>query len=150
MVERNSAHISPNNLRFPYAITPRSNNKNLFSYQSTNEQSPTQTVSATIWFAEMDPRNLNNSYNSEYSPLLLYRNMADMPFESKMKNFVIAPLHNLKDRVSEYFPPLPSEITNTVKRSTKKYGKRLITQGILSHTKAIFYSNQTIFIRLRL
>ena len=150
MVKRNSDHISPNNLRFPYAITPRSNNKKSFFHQSTNEQSPTQTVGETIWFAEMDPRNLSNSYNSEYNPLLLYRNWADMPFESKMYNFVIAPLQNLKDRISEYFPPLPSEITNTVKRSTKKHEKRLITQGILYHTKAIFYSNQTIFIRLRL
>ena len=34
----------------------------------------------------------------------------------------MAPLHNLKDLVSEFFPPLPSENTNTVKRSTKKMG----------------------------
>ena len=29
----------------------------------------------------------------------------------------------LKDRASEYFPPLPSENTNTVKRSTKNMGR---------------------------
>ena len=36
--KRNSAHIRPNNLRFPYAVTPRSNNKKSFFHQSTNEQ----------------------------------------------------------------------------------------------------------------
>ena len=46
-----------------------------------------------------------------------------MPFESKNSNFVIAPLLNVKDRISEYFPPLPSENTNTVKRSTKNMGR---------------------------
>ena len=35
----------------------------------------------------------------------------------------MAPLHNLKDRVSEFFPPLPSENTNTFKRSTKNMGR---------------------------
>ena len=42
--ERNSSHIRPNNLRFPYSITARSNNKKSFFHQSTNEQSPTATV----------------------------------------------------------------------------------------------------------
>ena len=42
-----------------------------------------------------------------------------MPFDSRDYNFVITALHNLKDRVSEYFTPLPSENTNTVKRRTK-------------------------------
>ena len=33
--ERNSHHIRLNNLRFPYAVTPRSNNKKSFFHQST-------------------------------------------------------------------------------------------------------------------
>ena len=71
----------------------------------------------------MDPRTLSNPHSSDYNPLLSYRNWADMPYESKTYNFVMAPLHNLKDRVSEYFPPLPSENTNTRKRSTKNIGE---------------------------
>ena len=35
--ERNSSHIRPNNLRFPYAITPHSNNRKSFFHQSSNE-----------------------------------------------------------------------------------------------------------------
>ena len=46
-----------------------------------------------------------------------------MLFDSREYNFVMSPLHNLKDRVSEYFPPLPPENTNTVKRSTKNMGR---------------------------
>ena len=58
--ERKSSHIRPNKLRFPYALTPRSNNIKSFFHQSTNKQSPTSTVSETIWFTEMDPRNLTH------------------------------------------------------------------------------------------
>ena len=43
--ERNSSHIRPNNLRFPYTLTPRSNNKKSFFHQSTIKQSRTSTVS---------------------------------------------------------------------------------------------------------
>ena len=103
--ERNSAHIRPNNLQFMYAVTPRSNNRKSFFRQSPSEQSPTQTVSDTIWFTELDPHTLTNLHSREYNPQLSYRKRADMPFESKMHNLVIASLHNLKDRVSEYFPP---------------------------------------------
>ena len=46
--QRNSSHFRPNNLRFPYAITPRSNNRKSFFHQSTNEQSPTATLMETI------------------------------------------------------------------------------------------------------
>ena len=77
----------------------------------------------TIWFQEKDPRTLNNPHSSNYNPLLSYRNWAEIPFESKNCNFVIAPLFNLKDRISEYFPPLLSENTNIVKRSTKNMGR---------------------------
>ena len=77
----------------------------------------------TIWFQEEDPRTLNNPHSSNYNPLLSYRNWAERPFESKNYKFVIEPLFNLKDRTSEYFPPLPSENTNTVKRSTKNMGR---------------------------
>ena len=52
-----------------------------------------------------------------------------MPFDSRDYDFVIAPLHNLKDRVSENFPPLPSENTNTVKRSTKNMGRDKLHQS---------------------
>ena len=51
-----------------------------------------------------------------------------MPFDSRDYNFVITPPYNLKDRVSEYFPPLPSENTNTVNRSTKKMGRDKLHQ----------------------
>ena len=53
-----------------------------------------------------------------------------MPYDSRSYNFVITPLHNLKDRVSEFFPPLPSENTNTVKRSTNKMGRDKIHQAM--------------------
>ena len=139
LFERNSAHIRPNNLKFPYAVTPRSNNRKSFFHRSKNEQTATQTVRETIWFAEMDPRTLSNPQSSDYNPLLSYRNCADISFESKMYNFVIAPFHNLKDRVSEYFPPLPSENTNTVKRSTKNMGRDKLNQASYSILKQ-FYS----------
>ena len=100
-VQQRVHHIRPNNLRFPYAITPRSKNRKSFFHQSTNEQSLTATVMETIWFQEKDPRTLNNPHSSNYNPLLSYRNWAEMPFESKNYNFVIAPLFNLKDRISE-------------------------------------------------
>ena len=120
---RYPSYIRPNNLRFPYAVTPRSNSRKSFFHQSTNEQSPTTTVMETVWFQDKDPRTLNNPHNSNYNPLLSYRNCPDLPFDSRDYNFVMAPLHNLKDRVSEYFRPLPSENTNTVKRSTKNMGR---------------------------
>ena len=120
---RNSSHIRPNNPRFPYAVTPRSKNRKSFFHQSTNEKYPTATVMETIWLQEKDPGTLNNTHSSNYNPLLSYRNWAKMPFESKNYDFVIAPLFNLKDRISEYVPPLTSENTNTVKRSTKIMGR---------------------------
>ena len=67
-----SAHIRPNSLRLPYAVIPRSSNRKSFFHQSTNEQSPTQTFSETIWFTELDPRTLTNPHSREYNPLLLY------------------------------------------------------------------------------
>ena len=118
-IASNPHHIRPNNLRFPYAVTPRSNNRKSFFHQSTNEQTPTTTVMETIWFQEEDPKTLSNPHSSNYNPLLSYRNWSEMPFDSRDLKFVITPLHNLKDCVSEYFPPLPSENTNTKKRSTK-------------------------------
>ena len=51
----------------------------------------------------------------------------------------MAPLHNLKNRISEYFPPLPSENTNTVKRSTKNMGRDKIHQATYPILKQ-FYS----------
>ena len=56
---RYRSHIRPNNLRFPYAVTPRSDSRKSFFHQSTNEQSPTATVMETIWFQDKDPRTLN-------------------------------------------------------------------------------------------
>ena len=128
-----------NNLRFPYAVTPRSNNRKSFFHQSTNEQTPTETVMETIWFQNKDPKNLSNPHGMNYNPLLLYRNWADMPFDSRSYNFFMAPLHTLKDRVSEFFPPLPSENTNTVKRSTKNMGRDKIHQSQYPKLKQ-FYS----------
>ena len=79
-IATNPHHIRPNNLRFPYAVTPRSNNRKSFFHQFTNEQTPTTTVKETIWFQEKDTRTLNNPHNSNYNPLLSYRNWSEMPF----------------------------------------------------------------------
>ena len=128
-----------NNLRFPYAVTPRSNNRKSFFHQSTNEQTPTETVMETIWFQNKDPKNLSNPHGMNNNPLLSYRNWADMPFDSRSYNFFMAPLHTLKDHVSEFFPPLPSENTNTVKRSTKNMGRDKIHQSQYPKLKQ-FYS----------
>ena len=134
-----TANNRPNNLRFPYAVTPRLNNKKSFFHQSTNEQTPTTTVMETIWFQDKDPRTLNSPHNSNYNPLLSYRNWAKMPFDSREYNFFMAPLHKLKYRVSEYFPPLPPENTNTVKRSTKNMGRDKLHQTMYPIIKQ-FYS----------
>ena len=128
-----------NNLRFPYAVTPRSNNRKSFFHQSTNEQTPTETVMETIWFQNKDPKTLSNPHGINYNPLLSYRNWADMPFDSRSYNFFMAPLHTLKDRISEFLPPLPSENTNTVKRSTKNMGRDKIHQSQYPKLKQ-FYS----------
>ena len=84
---RYPSHKRPNNLRFPYAVTPRSNSRKSFFHQSTNEQSPTATVMETIWFQDKDPRTLNKPHNSNYNPLLSYRNWFEMPFDSRDYNF---------------------------------------------------------------
>ena len=128
-----------NNLRFPYAVTPRSNNRKSFFHQSTNEQTPTETVMETVWFQDKDPKTLSNPHGINYNPLLSYRNWSEMPFDSRSYNFFIAPLHTLKDRISEFFPPLPSENTNTVKRSTKNMGRDKIHQSLYPKLKQ-FYS----------
>ena len=128
-----------NNLRFPYAVTPRSNNRKSFFHQSTNEQTPTETVMETIWFQDKDPKTLSNPHSSNYNPLFSYRNWAGMPFDSRSYTFFMAPLHTLKDRVSEFFPPLPSENTNTVKRSTKNMGRDKTHQALYPKLKQ-FYS----------
>ena len=128
-----------NNLRFPYAVTPRSNNRKSFFHQSTNEQTPTETVMETVWFQDKDPKTLSNPHGINYNPLLSYRNWSEMPFDSRSYNFFIAPLHTLKDRVSEFFPLLPSENTNTVKRSTKNMGRDKIHQSLYPKLKQ-FYS----------
>ena len=83
----------------------------------------------TIWFHDMNRTNLNNPHSSNYNPLLSYRSWAEMKFEAKSYNFVMAPLHNLKDRIFEYFPSLPSGNTNTVKRSTKNMGRDKMHQA---------------------
>ena len=62
-----------------------------------------------------------------------------MPFDSRDYNFVITTLHNLKDCVSEYFPPLISGNTNTVKRSTKNMGRDKLHQSTYPILKQ-FYS----------
>ena len=54
--KRNPRQIRPNNLRFPYAVTPRSNSRKSYFHQSTNKQTPKATVMETIWFQEKDPR----------------------------------------------------------------------------------------------
>ena len=134
-----TANSRQNNLRFPYAVTPRSTNSKSFFHQSRNEQTPTTTVMETIWFQDKGPRTLNSPHNSNYNPLLSYRNWANMPFDSCEYNFFMAPLHNFKDRVLEYFPPLPPENTNTVKRSTKNMGRDKLHQAMYPILKQ-FYS----------
>ena len=127
-----------NNLRLPYAVTSRSNNRKSFFHQSTNEQTPTETVMETVWFQDKDPKTLSNPHGINYNPLLSYRNWSEMPFDSRSYNFFIAPLHTLKDRVSEFFPPLPSENTNTVKRSTKNMGRDKIHQSLYPKLKQLY------------
>ena len=51
----------------------------------------------------------------------------------------MAPFCNLEERISEYFPPLPSENNNTVKRSTKNMGRDKRHQSIYPVLKK-FYS----------
>ena len=133
-----TANNRPNNLKFPHAVTPRSNNRKSFFHQSTNEQIPTATVMETIWFQDKDPRTLNSPHSNNYNPLLSYRNWANMPFDSREYNFYMSPLHNLKDRVSEYFPPLPPENTNTVKRSTKNMGRDKLHQTLYPKLKQFY------------
>ena len=99
----------------------------------------------TIWFLDTDPNSLNNPHSSNYNPLLSYSNWAEMPFETKTYNFVMAPLHNLKDRISEYVPPLSSENTNTVKCSTKNMGRDKIHQATYPILKQ-FYSLTELFL----
>ena len=99
----------------------------------------------TIWFQDKDPRTLNNQHNSNYNPLLSYRNSFEMPFDSRDYNFVLAPLHNLKDRVSEIFPPIPSENTSTVKCSTKNMGRDKYQQTAYPILKQ-FYSLTELFL----
>ena len=82
-IASNPQHIRPNNLRFPYAVTPRSNNRKSFFHQSTNEQTHTTTVMETIWFQEKDPRTLSNRHSCNYNPILSYRNWSKMPFDSR-------------------------------------------------------------------
>ena len=62
----------------------------------------------------------------------------------------MAPLHNLKDRVSEFFPSLPSENTNTVKRSTKNMGRDKHHQTAYRVLKQFYSLTERFFIRLRL
>ena len=50
---------------------------------------PLSTIMETIWFQEKDPRNLSNPHNSNYNPLLSYRNWSERPFDSRDYNFVI-------------------------------------------------------------
>ena len=138
-IASNPQHIRPNNFRFPYAVAPRSNNRKSFFHQSTNEQTPTTTVMETIWFQEKYPRTLSNPHSSNYNPLLSYRNWSEKSFDSRGYNFVITPLHNLKDCVSEFVPSLQSENTNTVKRRTKNMGRDKLRQTTYPILKQ-FYS----------
>ena len=82
-----TANSRPNNLRFPYAVTPRSNNKKSFLHQSTNEQTPTATVMETIWFQDKDHRTLNSPHSSNCNPLLSYRNWTNMPFDDTSMDY---------------------------------------------------------------
>ena len=68
-----------------------------------------------------------------------------MLFDSRDYNFVTTPLHNLKDRVSEYFPPLPSENTTTVICSTKNMGGDNASVNI-PHPKTILQSNTSLHV----
>ena len=61
-----------------------------------------------------------------------------MPIDSRDYNFVITPIHNLKDRVSEHFPPLSSENTTTVKRNTKNMGRDKLHQSTFPILKQFY------------
>ena len=84
---------------------------------------PQQLLWKPYGFKKRTQEPVNNPHSSNYNPLLSYRNWSEMPFDSRDYNFVITPLHNLKDCVSEYFPPLPSENTSTVKVVLRIWGE---------------------------
>ena len=68
--DRNSSHIRSNNLRFPYAVIPRSNNKKSLLHQSTNKQSPISTVSSLYINDQLtSPYFLNYGYKIKHDYL---------------------------------------------------------------------------------
>ena len=73
------SNTRPNNLRFPHAVTPRSNKPKSFFITSTYEQSPSTRVSETIWFKNDDPRLYAEPDNEQYKPLLSFLNWSNIP-----------------------------------------------------------------------
>ena len=59
------SNTRPNNLRFPHAVTPRSNNPKSFFHISTYEQSPSVQTSETVLFKNDDPRLYANPDNEQ-------------------------------------------------------------------------------------
>ena len=57
----NPHHIRLNNLRFPYAVTPRSNNRKSFFHQSTNELTPHNNCHRNNLVSRKGPENPQQS-----------------------------------------------------------------------------------------
>ena len=116
-----SGKLKTSNLRFPHAVTPRTNNPKSFFHPSTYEQSPDKAVSETIWFNNNDPIYSSEPNSANYNPLSSFLNWAKIPYESKLHTLHIEPFGKLQHR-HDFIPPIPSENTQTVKYSTKNLG----------------------------
>ena len=115
-----------NNLRFPHAVTPRSNNPKSFFIISTYEQSPSTRVSETIWFKNDDPRLYVDPDNEQYNPLLSFLNWSNIPYENKLHHFRIEEIHSQQHRLPEFIPTIPCETVETIKTSTRNMGRDVI------------------------
>ena len=49
------SNTRPNNLRFPHAVNPKSNNPKSIFHLSTYEQSPSTHINDTVWLKKDDP-----------------------------------------------------------------------------------------------
>ena len=133
------SNTRPDNLRFPHAVTPRTNNPKSFFHLSTYEQSPSTHISETVWFKNDDPRFYANPDNEQYNPLLSFLNWANIPYENKLHNFHIHPIFKQQNRLPEFIPPEPCENLETIKNSTRNMGRAALYQQKFPQLKQ-FYS----------
>ena len=121
------SNTQSNNLRFPHAVTPRSNNPNSFFHLGTYEQSPIH-ISETVWFKNDDPRLYANPYNEQHNPLLSFINWANIPYKNKLYDFHIHPFFKQQHRLPELIPPEPCKNEGTINNSTQNLGRDALYQ----------------------